>query len=164
MHSNHRILCHPFLLPPSIFPSIWVFSNESVLQMRWPKYWSFSFSISPSSEYSGLNSFRMDWLDLLEIRISSYFATREILEIKFLCSEFLGFIPPTSRSTVKMWANWWLLCLKRLLTRHSEANRGRSNKPSPPGPQPLDGGDGRAGGNIKGTLGSSWLLSLRFSG
>ena len=62
MPSNHFILCHPLLLPPSIFPSIRVFSNESVLHIRWPKYWSFSFSISPSSEYSGLISFRMDWL------------------------------------------------------------------------------------------------------
>ena len=64
MPSNHLILCHPLFLLPSIFPSIRVFSNESVL-LRWPKYWSFSFSISPSSEYSGLISFRMDWLDLL---------------------------------------------------------------------------------------------------
>ena len=61
---NRLILCHPLLLPPSIFPSIRVFSNESVLPIRWPKYWSFSFSISPSNEYSGLISFRMDWLDL----------------------------------------------------------------------------------------------------
>ena len=68
MLSNHLILCHPLLLPPSIFPSIRVFSNESVLRMRWPKYWSFSFSISPSSEYSGLISFRMDWLDLLAVQ------------------------------------------------------------------------------------------------
>ena len=64
MPSNHLILCHPLLLPPSIFPSIRVFSNESVLCIRWPEYWSFSFSISPSNEYSGLISFRMDWLDL----------------------------------------------------------------------------------------------------
>ena len=63
--SYHLILCHPLLLLPSIFPSIKVFSNESVLHIRWPKYWSFSFSISPSNEYSGLISFRMDWLDLL---------------------------------------------------------------------------------------------------
>ena len=63
MLSNHLILCHPLLLPPSIFPSIRVFSNESVLRIRWPKYWSFSFSISPSNEYSGLISFRIDWLD-----------------------------------------------------------------------------------------------------
>ena len=65
MPSNHLILCHPLLFLPSIFPSIRVFSSESVLPIRWPKYWSFSFSISPSNEYSGLISFRMDWLDLL---------------------------------------------------------------------------------------------------
>ena len=67
MPSNHLILCHHLLLPPSIFPSIRVFSNESVLHIRWPSYWSFSFSISPSNEYSGLISFRMDWLDLLAV-------------------------------------------------------------------------------------------------
>ena len=68
MPSNHLILCHPLPLPPSIFPRIRVFSNESALRMRWPKYWSFSFSISPSNEYSGLISFRMDWLDLLTVQ------------------------------------------------------------------------------------------------
>ena len=68
MSSNHLILCHPLLLPPSIFPSIRVFSNESVLCNRWPKYWSFSISISPSNEYSGLISFRMDWLALLAVQ------------------------------------------------------------------------------------------------
>ena len=68
MPSNHLILCRPLLLLPSIFPSIRVFSNESVLHVRWPKYWSFSFSISPSKEYSGLISFRMDWLDLLVVQ------------------------------------------------------------------------------------------------
>ena len=68
MPSNHLILCHPLLLLPSIFPSIRVFSNESVLCIRWPKYWSFSFSISPSNEHSGLISFRMDWLDLLAVQ------------------------------------------------------------------------------------------------
>ena len=66
--SNHLILCHPLLLLPSIFPSIRVFSNESVLCIRWPKYWSFSFSISPSNEYSGLISFRMDSLDFLAVQ------------------------------------------------------------------------------------------------
>ena len=66
--SKHLILCHPFLLSLSIFPSIRIFSNESVLRIRWPKYWSFSFSISPSSEHSGLISFRMDWLDLLAVQ------------------------------------------------------------------------------------------------
>ena len=64
----HLILCRPLLLLPSIFPSIRVFSNESILRIRWPMYWSFSFSISPSNEYSGLISFRMDWLDLLAVR------------------------------------------------------------------------------------------------
>ena len=66
--SNHLILCHPLLLLPSIFPSIRVFSNESVLHIRWPKYWSFSFSIRLSNEYSGLISFQMDWLDLLAVQ------------------------------------------------------------------------------------------------
>ena len=68
MPSNYLILCHPLLLPPSIFPSIRVFSNESVLHIRWPNYWSFSFSIRPSSEYSGLISFKIDWLDLLAVQ------------------------------------------------------------------------------------------------
>ena len=68
MPSNHLILCCHLLLPPSIFPSIRVFSYESVLHIRWPKYWSFHFSISPSSEYSGLLFFRMDWLDLLAVQ------------------------------------------------------------------------------------------------
>ena len=66
--SNHLILCHPLLLPPLIFPSIRVFSNELVFHTRWPKYWSFTFSMSPSDEYSGLISFRMDWLDLLTVQ------------------------------------------------------------------------------------------------
>ena len=68
MLSNHLVLCHPLLLLPSIFPSIRVFSNESVLHIRWPKYWSFSFNISPSNEYSGLISFRIDWFDLLSVQ------------------------------------------------------------------------------------------------
>ena len=68
MPSNHLILCCPLLLLPSVFPSIKVFSNESVLHIRWPKYWSFTFSVSPSNEYSGLISFRIDWLDLLVVQ------------------------------------------------------------------------------------------------
>ena len=68
MPFNHLVLCRPLLLPPRIFPSIRVISNESVLHIRWPKYWSFNFSISPSNEYSGLISFRMDWLDLLAVQ------------------------------------------------------------------------------------------------
>ena len=68
MPSSHLILCHPLLLLPPIFPSIRVFSNESALRIRWPKYWSFSYNISPSNEHPGLISFRMDWLDLLEVQ------------------------------------------------------------------------------------------------
>ena len=68
MPSNHLILCHPLLILPSIFPSIRIFSSESVFRIRWPKYWSFSFSISPSNEYPGLISFRIDWLDLLAVQ------------------------------------------------------------------------------------------------
>ena len=68
MPSSHLILCHPLLLLPSIFPSIWVFPNESALRIRWPKYWNFSFNISPSNEHPGLISFRMDWLDLLAVQ------------------------------------------------------------------------------------------------
>ena len=68
MPSNHLILCHPLLLLPSIFPSVRVFSNESVLHIRWPKHWSFSFNFSPSNEHPGLISFRMDWLDFLTVQ------------------------------------------------------------------------------------------------
>ena len=68
MPSNHLVLCHPLLLLPSVYPSFRVFSNESALSIKWPKYWSFSFNISPSNEYSGLISFRMDWLDLLAVQ------------------------------------------------------------------------------------------------
>ena len=68
MPSNHLILCRPLLLPPSMFPSIMVFSNEAALRIRWPEYWSFSFNISPSNEHPGLISFRMDWLDLLAVQ------------------------------------------------------------------------------------------------
>ena len=74
MPSNHLILCHPLLLLPSIFPSIRIFSNESTLHIRWPKYWSFSFSISPSNEYLGLISFRIDWFDLLAVQGSGLVA------------------------------------------------------------------------------------------
>ena len=70
MPSSHLILCHPLLLTPSIFPSIRIFSNKSVLHIRWPKYWSFSFSSSPSNEYSGLISFRIDWVDFLVVQVT----------------------------------------------------------------------------------------------
>ena len=85
MSSNHLILCHPLLLPPPTFPSIRVFSNESVLQIRWPKYWSFSFNISASDEYSGLISFRMDWLDLLVVQ-----GTRKSLLQHHSSKQFFG--------------------------------------------------------------------------
>ena len=85
MPSNHLILCHPLFLLPSIFPSIRVFSNESVLHIRWPKYWSFSFSISPSNEYSGLVSFRMGWLDSLQSKgLSRVFSNTAVQKHQFL--------------------------------------------------------------------------------
>ena len=88
--SNHFIFCRPPLLLPSIFPSIWVFSNESVLHIRWPKYWSFSFSISPSSEYSGLISFRMDWLDLLAVQGTlKSFSNTTVQKHQFFCTQLL---------------------------------------------------------------------------
>ena len=84
MLSNHLILCHLLLLPPSIFPSIRDFSNESVLCIRWPKYWSFSFNISPSNEHSGLISFRMDWLDLLAVQgLSRVFSNTTVQKHQF---------------------------------------------------------------------------------
>ena len=88
--SNHLILCHPLLFPPSIFPSIRVFSNESVLHVRWPKYWSFGFSVSPSNEYSGLISFRMQWLDLLavEATLKSLLQYHSSKASIFSCSAF----------------------------------------------------------------------------
>ena len=82
MPSNHLTLCHS-LLPPSIFPSIRIFSNESVLPIRWPKYWSFSFTISSSNEYSGLISFRMDWVDLLAVQLSGVFSNTIVQKHQF---------------------------------------------------------------------------------
>ena len=97
MPSNHLILCHPLLLPPSIFPSIRVFSNESALRIRWPKYWSFSFNISPSNEHSGLISFRMDWLDLLAVQGTlKSFPTPQVKSINSLTLSFLYGPPLTS--------------------------------------------------------------------
>ena len=90
MPSNHLILCHPLLLPPSIFSSIRVLSNESALRISWQKYWSFSFSISPSNEYSGLIFFRMHWLDLLAVQktIKSLFQHHSSEASIFQCSAF----------------------------------------------------------------------------
>ena len=85
MPSHHIILCHPLFLLPSIFPSIRVFSNQSVFHMRWPKYWSFSFRISPSNEHPGLISFRMDWLDLLAVKgLSRVFSNTIVQTHQFL--------------------------------------------------------------------------------
>ena len=91
MPSNHLLLCCPLLLPSSIFPSIRVFSNESVLHIRWPKYWNFNFSISPSNEHSGLISFRMDWLDLLAVQgtLKSLLQHHRLKASILRCSAFL---------------------------------------------------------------------------
>ena len=105
MPSNHLILCHPLLLLPSIFPSIRVFSSESVLCLRWPKYWSFSFSISPSNEYSGLISFRIDWLDLLAVQgtlkslLQHHSSKISILQ----CSAFFIVLASSSLDTSGIW-------------------------------------------------------------
>ena len=102
MPSNHLILCHPLLLLPSIFPSIRVFSNESVLRIRWPEYWSFSFNISPSNEYSGLISFRIDWLDLLAVQ--GIFKSSPTPQFKSINSSVLNFLySPTLTSTHDYW-------------------------------------------------------------
>ena len=105
MPSNHLIRCHPLLLLPSILPSIRVFSNESALRIRWPKYWSFSFNIRPSNEHTGLISFRMDWLDLLAVQrtlkslLQHHSSKASILQ----CSAF--FYSPTLISTHDYWKN-----------------------------------------------------------
>ena len=92
MPSNHLILCRPLLLPSSIFPSIRVFPDESVLHIRWPKCWSFSFSIGPSSEYSGLISFRMDWLDLQSKGLSRVFSSNSVQKRQFFGAQLSLYI------------------------------------------------------------------------
>ena len=100
MPSNHLILCRPRLLPPSIFPSIRVFANESVLHIRWPKYWSFSFSISPSNEYSGLISFRIDWFDLLAVQgFSGVFSNTTVQKHQFFSAQ----LSSQSNSHIHTW-------------------------------------------------------------
>ena len=100
--SNHLILCHPLLLPPSIFPSIRVFSNESVLCIRWPKYWSFSFSISPSNGYSGLIYFKIDWFDLLAVQ--GTLESSPTLQFKSINSSVFTFLySPTFTSIHDHW-------------------------------------------------------------
>ena len=103
MPSNHLILCHPLLLPPSIFPSIRIFSNESALHIRWPKYWSFSFNISPSKQYSGLISFRMDWLDFLAVQGTLKSPTPQFKSIN--CSVLRFLYSPTLTSIHDYWKN-----------------------------------------------------------
>ena len=104
MPSNHLILIRPLLLQPSIFPSIRVFSNESALPIRWPKYWSFRFNISPSNEYSGLISFRMDWLDLLAVQ--GTLKSLPITQFKSINSLALSFLySPALTSIHDYWKN-----------------------------------------------------------
>ena len=105
MASNHLVLCCPLLLQPSIFPSTRVFSNESALCINWPKYWSFSFNISPSNEYSGLISFRIDWLDLLAVQgtLRSLPQHHSLKPSILLCSAF--FYSPTPTSIHDYWKN-----------------------------------------------------------
>ena len=105
MPSNHLNLCRPLLLSPSIYPSIRVFSNESALRIRWPKYWSFSFNISPSNEYSGLISFRMDWLDLLAVQ-GTLKSLLQHHSSKVINSSALTFLySPTLTSIYDHWKN-----------------------------------------------------------
>ena len=105
MPSNHLILCHPLLLPPSIFPSIRVFSSESVCCIRWPKYWSFSLSISSSNEYSGLISFRMDWLDLLTVQGDSQ-ESSPTPQFKSISSSALSFLYGLTLTSIRdYWKN-----------------------------------------------------------
>ena len=101
MSSNHLILCHPLLLPPSIFPSIRVFYNESVLCIRWPKYWSFSFSISPSYEYPGLISFRMDWLDLVAVQGTLKSLLQQTPQFKSINSSALSFLYSPTLTSIR---------------------------------------------------------------
>ena len=104
MPSSHLILCHPLLLLPPIPPSIRIFSNESTLRMRWPKYWGFSFSIIPSKEHPGLISFRMDWLDLLAVQGTQEYSPTS--QFKSINSSALSFIhSPTLTSTHDHWKN-----------------------------------------------------------
>ena len=112
MSSNHLILCHPLLLLPSIFPSIRVFSNESALHIRWPKYWSFSFKINPTNEHSGLISFRMHWLDLLAVQgtlkslLQHHSSKASILQHSAFLTVLLSHPYMTTGKTVALMARW----------------------------------------------------------
>ena len=105
MPSNHLSLCHPFLLIPSIFPSIRVFSKESDLCIRWPKYWSFSFNISPSNEHPGLIAFRMDWLDLLAVQGTLKSLLQHYSSKASILQHSAFFISPTLTSIHDYWKN-----------------------------------------------------------
>ena len=120
MPSNHLILCHPLLLQPSIFPSIRVFSSESVLHNRWPKYWSFSYNISPSNEYSGLISFRIDWLDLPCLRDSSVFSNTTVQKHQFFGAQLSLLVQISCPSS------WYAIQPSHPLS-----------SPSPPAPNPF---------------------------
>ena len=100
MPSNHLILCRLFLLLPSILPSIRVFSNESVLHIRWPKHWSFSFNNSPSNEHPGLISFRMDWLDLLAVSPRDFQESSQIPQFKSINSSLLRFLYSSALTSI----------------------------------------------------------------
>ena len=117
MPSNNLILCNPLLLPLSIFPSIRVFSKESVLRIRWPKYWSLSFSISPSNEYAGLISFRMDWLDLLAVQgiLKSLLQQHTYKSINSLAFSFL--YSPTLTSIHDHWKKNMALTRRTFLAK-----------------------------------------------
>ena len=108
MPSNCLILCHPLLLLPSIFPNITVFSNESVLHIRWPKYWSFSFSINPSNEHSGLISFRMNWLDLLALQHHSSKASILWHSTFFIVQLLHSYMTTGKNIALTRWAYAWL--------------------------------------------------------
>ena len=101
MPSNHLTLCRPLLLPPSIFPGIRVFSKESTFRIRWPKYWSFSFNISPSSEHSGLISFRMDWLDLLAVQGTLKSLLQHHTQFKSINSSALSLLHSPTLTSIK---------------------------------------------------------------
>ena len=108
MPSNHLIFCRPILLLPSIFPSIRVFSNESALRIRWPKYWNFNFSISPYNKYSGLTSFRIDWLDLLAVQGTlRSFPTPQFKSINSLALSFLSEKAMATHSSTLAWKIPW---------------------------------------------------------
>ena len=130
MPSNHFILCRPLLLPPSIFPSIRVFSNESVLCIRWPKYWSFSFSISPSNEHPGLISSRMDWLNLLAVQgtlkslLQHHSSKASILQCSAFFMVQLSHPYMTTRKTIALIR--WIFISKVVML--SEINQKQNNK------------------------------------